>query len=111
MNADESKDLLRAKLNGETARLAWKELERHYARGVVIRVAMDQDLVEVALSFARDDRERVAALLESGAVARVSDAEALDWQGREAVLWGVVVAPWVLVQETVQETAEGLTRQ
>lgn len=104
---DETEDLLRAKLNSETARLAWQELERHYARGVVIRVATDHDLVEVALGFAQDDREQVAALLAAGVVARVSDAEARDWQGRRAVLWGVVVAPWVLVQETT----EGLTRQ
>lgn len=107
MSATESEDLLRAKLNGETARLSWKELERHFARGVVIRVATGLDLVEVALRFARDDRARVAALLESGQVARVSDAEALDWQERGAELWGVVVAPWVLVQEA----DVGVTRQ
>ena len=32
----DSDALLRAKLNAETGRLGWKELERHFARGAVI---------------------------------------------------------------------------
>ena len=31
-------DILRAKLNLETAQLQWSELERHFARGDVIKV-------------------------------------------------------------------------
>ena len=39
-------DLLRAKLNLETAQLGWPELERHFARGDVIKVAIGVDLVD-----------------------------------------------------------------
>jgi len=46
------------KLNGETAQLSWKELEPHFARGVVIRVAPELDLIEVAMSFIRDESTR-----------------------------------------------------
>ncbi len=35
-------------LNGQTGQLAWPELERHFARGVVIKVDSDLDLVKVA---------------------------------------------------------------
>ena len=34
-------------LNQQTARVHWQELETHFARGVVIQVASDLDLVEV----------------------------------------------------------------
>jgi hypothetical protein len=95
----ESDELLRAKLNAETGKLAWAELERHFARGVVVRVDGDLDLVEVALAMARDDGARVATWLDSGRVARASSDEARDWHGRQAVFWAVVAAPWVLIQE------------
>ena len=34
----EDNDELRAKINAETGKIGWKELERHFARGVVITV-------------------------------------------------------------------------
>ena len=36
---DEDTAILRAKLNQETARIAWVDLQRFFARGVAIRVA------------------------------------------------------------------------
>ncbi|MFK8067857.1 MAG: DUF2288 family protein [Gammaproteobacteria bacterium] len=47
------------KLNTETGKIVWKELERHYARGVLIKVEQGLDLVEVASSFADDDTDVV----------------------------------------------------
>lgn len=95
----ESEDILRAKLNAETGKLAWWELERHFARGVLIKVAVDQDLVDVALALARDDRARVERLLAEGGMARASTADAQAWHTQGSMFWAVVTAPWVLVQE------------
>lgn len=92
-------EILRAKLNGETAKVSWAEMERHHARGVVVRVAGDLDLVEVAVAMARDDGAAVGRWLQTGRLGKVSDDEARDWLARDPVLWSVVVAPWVLVQE------------
>jgi len=92
-------EILRAQLNGETGKMNWKELERHFARGVVIRVARDLDLVEVAARIARDDKDSVANWMSEGLIDRASSAEALDWNQRQPEFWAVVVAPWVLVQE------------
>ncbi|HHJ17896.1 MAG TPA: DUF2288 domain-containing protein [Gammaproteobacteria bacterium] len=83
----------------ETARIGWPELEPHFARGVVIRVAGELDLVEVATCFANDDRAAVQDWIEAGQVGPLDTATAKDWRRREAELWGVVVAPWVVVQE------------
>lgn len=95
----ESEDILRAKLNAETGKLAWKELERHFARGVVIKVAGDLDLVDVALAMARDDKAAVEAWLARGHIARASAEDAQTWHAGQNQFWAVVAAPWVLIQE------------
>jgi hypothetical protein len=92
-------DILRAKLNAETGRLAWRELERHFARGVVVRVAGELDLVEVALAMARDDGKAVQAWLADGRIARATAEDAQAWHAAQSEFWAVVAAPWVLVQE------------
>jgi len=92
-------ELLRAKLNAETGKLSWPELERHFARGVLIRLAADLDLVEVALAMARDDKRLVQDWLASGKLAHATSADAQTWHARQSRFWAVVAAPWVLVQE------------
>jgi len=94
-------DILRAKLNLETARLQWPELERHFARGNVIKVAAGMDLVEVALNVAENNTAMVQAWLADGRIARADIPDAEDWHARQPAFWAVVVAPWVLVQEVV----------
>lgn len=91
-------DLTR-RLNSETAVISWADLVRHFARGVVIHVSVELDLVETAACLARDDTEQVQAWLGSGAMRRASDDDARDWTAREPDFWCVVTAPWVLVQE------------
>lgn len=92
-------ELLRAKLNGETARFAWKELQRFFAGGTVIAVNDELDLVEVALQIANDNKAAVTQWMASGQVGRVSDEQAQTWLDADAALWTVVVRPWILVQQ------------
>lgn len=97
--AETDNETLHRKLNLETGRLSWPELQRHFARGVVITLDPELDLVEVAARFAEDDREHVGAWLEQGRISRASDADARRWSGSSPDFWAIVVAPWVLVQE------------
>lgn len=90
---------LRQQLNRETGRIAWDELQRHFARGVVIKVEPELDLVDTALKFVKDDKPAIEAWLNNGSIARASDADAQIWATGSAVFWAVVVAPWVLIQE------------
>lgn len=90
---------LRVKLNQETARIAWPELQRVFAQGHVVWVEAGLDLVEVARWVARDDAARVAVELERGTIARATDEQARRWLAEQSALWAVVVKPWVLVQE------------
>ncbi len=89
---------LHDKINRETGRVKWSELERHFASGSVIWVSEALDLIDVALRVAHDDRESVARWMNEGSVAKVSDAQAQGWLEAEEVLWASVVSPFVLVQ-------------
>lgn len=96
-------EILRAKLNLETAQLAWPELERHFARGHVIKVALGTDLVDTALHIAENNAATVQEWLAHGRIARAEMHDAEDWHARQPMFWAVVVAPWVLVQEVLKE--------
>ncbi|MCF7980085.1 MAG: DUF2288 domain-containing protein [Chromatiaceae bacterium] len=91
-------DLAKAKLGGETAKIPWRELQRFFAQGRTIHVAAGLDLVEVALAVNRDDTEQVQRWMTQGQVERVSDAVARHWIEVDALVWALVVRPWVLVQ-------------
>ena len=95
----EADELLRAKLNAETGKLPWSELERHFARGVVIKVAGELDLVEVAVAMSHDDKTTVEAWLTQGLIARAEVDDAVAWHAQQSQFWAVVAAPWVLIQE------------
>lgn len=90
---------LKQQLNAETGRIAWLELQRHFARGVVVLVGPDLDLVEVAVHFVKDDKTAIENLLTSGQISRANDQHAKKWVEANSVFWAVVAAPWVLIQE------------
>lgn len=98
MSEPSDRDILLAKLNQETARIAWSELQRFFARGQTVAVAGDLDLLEVAAAFAEDRADLLRQWRVDGRVDSVSDAQARDWLDADQQVWTVVVAPWVLVQ-------------
>lgn len=95
----ENGEVLDARINLETGLIHWDELARHFARGVVLCVAEDEDLVRVASAMARDDRQQVEKWLLDGRLRNAETDDARGWAEADATLWAVVVAPWVLVQE------------
>ena len=99
MKTNPEKDTeLHDKINRETGRIKWSELERHFASGSVIYVSEKLDLIDVALRIAHDDKESVAKWMTAGSVAKVSDGQAQTWTVSDATLWASVVSPFVLVQ-------------
>ncbi len=90
---------LRQKLNLETGQLRWSELQRYFARGVVVIVGPELDLIEVAARFAEDDKPAIQKWLEQAQITRAHDEHAKRWAAHEPDFWAVVVTPWVLVQE------------
>lgn len=96
---------LRAKLIGETGKLEWPELERHFARGVVVAVNPGIDLIDVAMSMANDDKAAMEKWFEAGTVRRAEAADAEAWVKTQPLFWAVVIAPWVVIQE-IDDSAE-----
>jgi len=95
----QDRELKRAKINGETARIPWLELQRYFAAGKVMQVAQDLDLVDVAYALQQDDVAQFESWTANAQVAPVSDDQARSWVADETAVWAVVVKPWVLVQD------------
>lgn len=89
---------LKARLNSETAKLGWLELQRHFARGVVVVATPGMDLVEVATRMSMDDGETIGQWLADEKIRRASEDDARHWVDSDVIFWAVVVAPWVVVQ-------------
>ena len=90
--------LLNEKLNTETARISWEELQPHFARGAAVYVAPDLDLIAVARHVAEDEAAPLKHWMEQGKFGAVSDDMARTFLADKQEMWPVVVAPWVLVQ-------------
>jgi hypothetical protein len=89
---------LHDKINRETARIKWGELERHFAQGAVVYVSEELDLIEVALRISHDDKQSVQRWMAEGKLAKVTDVQAQTWTAADESLWASVVSPFVLVQ-------------
>lgn len=87
-----------AKINLETAKIAWSELQRFFAAGQALVVGTELDLTEVALKMSQDDSEYVSGLISTDRIERVSDQQAKEWIEQDAQVWCVVVKPYILVQ-------------
>ena len=92
-------ELEKEKVNLETAKITWTDLQRFFAKGEVVWVCNELDLVKVSYQFSIDDKNSVKNWLENQQIALVSDEQALRWFEANAELWAVVVKPWILVQE------------
>jgi|TARA_R110002096_G_scaffold246654_3_gene438885 hypothetical protein len=85
-------------LHAETAEINWKDLERFFAKGNLLRVSQELDLVDVALELANDNKTQIEQWIAENHLAGVSNDEASAWSKGDAELWSVIVLPWILVQ-------------
>ncbi|WP_262965269.1 DUF2288 domain-containing protein [Methylobacter psychrophilus] len=99
MNESNCVDIAREKVNLETSKIAWQELQRFFASGTAVFVASPLDLVDVAYQFSIDNKDQVAQWLQNKQIALVSDQQALEWLEADSEVWAVVVKPWILVQK------------
>ena len=95
-------EIYRTKINLETSKIAWKELQRFFAGGKTLMVSADLDLVEAAFQMSEDNAAQIRQWMTAGKLARVPDEQACEWAETDALVWPVVVSPWVLVQPVGQ---------
>ena len=105
-DAEKLQALSRDEIHSETSKIAWSELQRFFAAGRAINVSPDLDLVEVALQVSNDNSDLVREWMDKGKLAPVSDDQARYWIGTDAIVWAVVVKPWVLVQDMKENQIE-----
>lgn len=91
--------LLAEEFHQQTAHIRWHELQTYYAKGDVICVAPELDLVVVAVALAMDNTHRFRAWIDAGDISPVTEQQAQLWFDQNPDLWAVVAAPWVLVQD------------
>lgn len=90
--------MLKEELIRETAKIGWRELERFFANGTTIYVAPGLDLIDVAWEICQDNKAKIETWMAAGQLGQVSDEQALAWLEADALVWSLVVKPWVLVQ-------------
>jgi len=89
---------LKERLNLETAKIGWHELQRYYAAGNVVVVDHSLDLFIVAEALIEDNAPLIHQWMKAGKVSGPTTEQAQDWYDAEAMFWAVVIAPWVLIQ-------------
>lgn len=103
-------ELIRGKLNSETARIPWKALQRYFAGGYTLIVKQQLDLIEVAYQMHQDNAAQIEQWMNANLIHPVSNDQAREWHNDDAQLWACVIKPWVLIQalDEQQERAKDL---
>ncbi len=90
-------------INLETAQIHWHELQRFFASGNAISVDPTLDLTHVAAQIVADNAAQIKLWMDAGLVDAVKDTQAQLWYEQNALVWAVVIKPWVLVQPIIKQ--------
>ena len=90
--------LLNEKLNTETARISWEELQPHFARGAAVYAKDALGGITGDRHVAEDEAAPLKQWMEQGKFGAISDDMARTFLADKQEMWAVVVAPWGLVQ-------------
>lgn len=93
---------LEQQINLETAQIRWHKLQRFFASGNAIAVDASLDLTHVAAQIVADNAAQMKSWMDAGLVDAVKDTQAATWYEQDALVWAVVIKPWVLVQPLLQ---------
>jgi hypothetical protein len=97
---------MRATLAAELGNVFWTDLRGHVARGVVVIVAEELDILDVGEAVAKDDKTRISAWIEGNLLRKPELLELEAWSKITDARWqSIVVAPFVLVR--MREAPEG----
>ncbi len=96
---------LRNTLRKQLGWATWAELVPHFARGVVIVVRADLDLIDAAEALAADNGSDVQTWLDDGRMRKPDEAESRAWMVVPPKFQFVIVQPWVVVQILPEQSA------
>ena len=89
---------LEQEINLQTAQIPWRELQRFFASGNAVAVDASLDLTQVAAQIVADNAAQIKTWMDAGLVDAVKGTQAQEWYEQNALVWAVVIKPWVLVQ-------------
>ncbi len=96
---------IRERYQQEMAPIAFTELQKHFAKGILICVSDELDMLEVAEKLHKDDADAIKVWMDEEKIVRAHDEHAKLWLTNNSLLMAVTAAPWVLVQE-IKSTGE-----
>jgi len=86
-------------LEGECAPVFYKEIERFFAKGMLVLVDKQLNVIDVALAVQNDKSKKIQKWIKEELLVRVHDEYAIKWSQSNERLMAITVVPWVLVQE------------
>lgn len=89
-------------LKDECAPVFYKEIERFFAKGMLVQVTDDLDIIEAALAIQNDNSKQMEQWIAENKVIRVNEEQAIKWSDVNEPLIAITAVPWVLVQEINQ---------
>jgi len=87
----------------EVGPISFQELQKFFAKGMMIVVNAELNLVDVALKIHEDDVSVIQRWINEDKITRAHDEHAKHWVKHRSEFNAVTVAPWVLVQEMRDE--------
>lgn len=100
-DSNEKPEEILSRLNSETSKTFWIELLSFFAKGMVIHVSHNLDLIEVVYQLSKDNKKQIEEWMENKLISKVTDELATTWHENNMLVWTVVIKPWVLVQPVV----------
>lgn len=89
----------KAHFEQELGVISYLDLQKFFAKGIVLMAVEPLDMIEVAVAINEDDTQQVQSWVDAQLLIRANDDHARAWVETDAVFKAVTVAPWVLVQE------------
>ncbi len=87
----------------ELGQISFQELQKFFAKGMMIIVSDQLNIIEVAMSLHQDDVKKIQQWIDGDKIIRAHDDHAKQWVKSRIEFNAVTVAPWVLVQEKQNE--------
>lgn len=93
-------DALQNRLREERDEVAWSDLRQHADRGAMLVVSGELGLLEATSAVVRDERPEVERWLQTGTLARPTDAQRARWDDEPDTRFECLIAqPFVLARE------------
>lgn len=90
---------VREKFSTDLAEVDWKDMRIHLQRDVIILVAEDLDLVDVAVAVAEDNKDQVSLWIAAGKLAKPTREQIDQWETQLGKPFRMLIAqPYILAQ-------------